>query len=112
MTLFEVGEPAHDLPRQIACAPHPVELGTRTDRVDVHVEALAGGGPIAVVVLAFAAEIHAEDATIGQRGDDGQIGVKDLGSANGTFVKINGSSPVSPGDLLLVGEQILRVDPA
>jgi len=45
-------------------------------------------------------------------GDDGQIGVKDLGSANGTFVKINGSSPVSPGDLLLVGEQILRVDPA
>src|SRR5207249_2862163 len=25
-------------------------------------------------------------------GDDGQIGVKDLGSANGTFVKINGSS--------------------
>jgi len=45
-------------------------------------------------------------------GDDGQIGVKDLGSANGTFVKINGSEPVSPGDLLLVGEQILRVDPA
>ena len=43
---------------------------------------------------------------------DGQIGVKDLGSANGTFVKINGSAAVSPGDLLLVGEQILRVDPA
>ena len=45
-------------------------------------------------------------------GDDGEIGVKDLGSANGTFVKINGSTPVGPGDLLLVGEQILRVDPA
>jgi len=43
---------------------------------------------------------------------DGQIGVKDLGSANGTFVKINGSTAVTPGDLLLVGEQILRVDPA
>jgi pSer/pThr/pTyr-binding forkhead associated (FHA) protein len=43
---------------------------------------------------------------------DGQIGVKDLGSANGTFVKINGSAVVAPGDLLLVGEQILRVDPA
>ena len=44
--------------------------------------------------------------------DDGQIDVKDLGSANGTFVKINGAVPVAPGDLLLVGEQILRVDPA
>ena len=43
---------------------------------------------------------------------DGQIGVKDLGSANGTFVKIAGSAPLSSGDLLLVGEQILRVDPA
>ncbi len=43
---------------------------------------------------------------------DGQIGVKDLGSANGTFVKINGSASVTAGDLLLVGEQILRVDPA
>ena len=43
---------------------------------------------------------------------DGQIGVKDLGSANGTFVKISGAAPVAAGDLLLVGEQILRVDPA
>jgi len=43
---------------------------------------------------------------------DGRIDVKDLGSANGTFVKISGAVPVSPGDLLLVGEQILRVDPA
>jgi hypothetical protein len=43
---------------------------------------------------------------------DGQIGVKDLGSANGTFVKINGSASVTAGDLLLVGEQILRVGPA
>jgi pSer/pThr/pTyr-binding forkhead associated (FHA) protein len=43
---------------------------------------------------------------------DGRIAVKDLGSANGTFVKISGAVPISPGDLLLVGEQILRVDPA
>ena len=42
----------------------------------------------------------------------GQIGVKDLGSANGTFVKISGAAQVAAGDLLLVGEQILRVDPA
>ena len=44
--------------------------------------------------------------------DDGSLSVKDLGSANGTFVRINGQAAVNAGDLLLVGEQILRVDPA
>lgn len=43
---------------------------------------------------------------------NGSIAVKDLGSANGTFVRIKGKAPVNAGDLLLVGEQILRVDPA
>ncbi len=43
---------------------------------------------------------------------EGSLAVKDLGSANGTFVRITGQAPVSAGDLLLVGEQILRVDPA
>src|SRR5438067_10084776 len=43
---------------------------------------------------------------------DGHIAVKDPGSANGTFAKINGAARVAAGDLLLVGEQILRVDPA
>jgi len=43
---------------------------------------------------------------------EGTLAVKDLGSANGTFVRVNGKAPVQPGDLLLVGEQILRVDPA
>ncbi|MFL5275320.1 MAG: FHA domain-containing protein [Myxococcales bacterium] len=39
------------------------------------------------------------------------ISVKDLGSANGTFLRIAQSAPVSIGDLLLIGEQILRIDP-
>ena len=43
---------------------------------------------------------------------EGEMAVKDLGSANGTFVRITGQAPVNAGDLLLVGEQILRVDPA
>jgi pSer/pThr/pTyr-binding forkhead associated (FHA) protein len=43
---------------------------------------------------------------------EGALAVKDLGSANGTFVRINGQAAVNAGDLLLVGEQILRVDPA
>jgi pSer/pThr/pTyr-binding forkhead associated (FHA) protein len=43
---------------------------------------------------------------------DGSLSVKDLGSANGTFVRVNGQAAVTTGDLLLVGEQILRIDPA
>jgi pSer/pThr/pTyr-binding forkhead associated (FHA) protein len=43
---------------------------------------------------------------------EGALSVKDLGSANGTFVRINGQAAVTSGDLLLLGEQILRVDPA
>lgn len=42
----------------------------------------------------------------------GQLSVEDLGSANGTFVRIHGQARVGEGDLLLMGEQILRVDPA
>ena len=43
---------------------------------------------------------------------EGSLAVKDLGSANGTFVRVNGQAAVTAGDLLLVGEQILRIDPA
>src|SRR4051812_28079804 len=42
---------------------------------------------------------------------EGSLAVKDLGSANGTFVRVNGQAAVASGDLLLVGEQILRIDP-
>jgi pSer/pThr/pTyr-binding forkhead associated (FHA) protein len=42
---------------------------------------------------------------------EGTLLVRDLGSANGTFARVNGEASLSPGDLLLVGEQILRVDP-
>lgn len=40
------------------------------------------------------------------------LSIKDLGSANGTFVRVSGFAKVVSGDLLLVGEQILRIDPA
>src|SRR3989454_1567908 len=43
---------------------------------------------------------------------EGSLVVKDLGSANGTFVRVNGQTAVTSGDLLLLGEQILRIDPA
>jgi pSer/pThr/pTyr-binding forkhead associated (FHA) protein len=66
-----------------------------------------GGGDVSFPQDGYVSSRHCV-VTVG----DGQIGVKDLGSANGTFVKINGSASVTAGDLLLVGEQILRVDPA
>jgi pSer/pThr/pTyr-binding forkhead associated (FHA) protein len=54
--------------------------------------------------------VSSRHATITVHG--GEISVRDLGSANGTFARIGGSAPLVNGDLLLVGEQILRVDPA
>jgi pSer/pThr/pTyr-binding forkhead associated (FHA) protein len=54
--------------------------------------------------------VSSRHATITVHG--GEISVKDLGSANGTFARIGGSAQLVNGDLLLVGEQILRVDPA
>lgn len=41
-----------------------------------------------------------------------ELTIRDLGSANGTFCRVAGSAPLEDGDLLLIGEQILRVDPA
>jgi pSer/pThr/pTyr-binding forkhead associated (FHA) protein len=38
------------------------------------------------------------------------ITLADLGSSNGTFVRIAGAVPLAPGDQLLVGAQLLRVE--
>lgn len=40
----------------------------------------------------------------------GKYMLEDLGSTNGTYVRIGGSHPVRTGDLLYIGEQLLRVD--
>jgi len=39
------------------------------------------------------------------------VTLTDLGSSNGTFVKVAGEAGLAPGDQLLVGTQLLRVDP-
>ncbi len=39
------------------------------------------------------------------------VTLQDLGSSNGTFVRMDGETQLEPGDLLLVGEQLLKVDP-
>jgi pSer/pThr/pTyr-binding forkhead associated (FHA) protein len=43
-------------------------------------------------------------------GEDG-VTLTDLGSSNGTFVRLAGGADLAAGDQLLVGTQLLRVDP-
>jgi pSer/pThr/pTyr-binding forkhead associated (FHA) protein len=40
----------------------------------------------------------------------GAVTLTDVGSSNGTFVRIAGGTPLEPGDQLLVGGQLLRVE--
>lgn len=42
--------------------------------------------------------------------NDGAIVLSDLGSSNGTFVRIGGATPIGPGDQLLIGMQLVRVE--
>jgi pSer/pThr/pTyr-binding forkhead associated (FHA) protein len=41
---------------------------------------------------------------------DGQVTLTDLGSKNGTFVRINDESELSNGDYVFLGQQLLRVE--
>jgi len=41
-----------------------------------------------------------------------QLIVRDEGSLNGVYVRINGTSELSPGGTILIGEQVLTVEPA
>ncbi|HYG66813.1 MAG TPA: FHA domain-containing protein [Anaeromyxobacteraceae bacterium] len=43
---------------------------------------------------------------------EAEIVLEDLGSSNGTFVRLRGVTPIGPGDQLLVGAQLLRVEDA
>ena len=42
--------------------------------------------------------------------DGGKYFITDLGSSNGSFLKINGEAMVSGGDFLLMGAQLFRID--
>jgi pSer/pThr/pTyr-binding forkhead associated (FHA) protein len=41
--------------------------------------------------------------------EDGQAYLSDLGSSNGTFVRINGSDTFADGEVLLMGQQLFRI---
>ncbi len=40
----------------------------------------------------------------------GEVTLSDVGSSNGTFAKVSGRTELAPGDQLLVGSQLLRID--
>jgi pSer/pThr/pTyr-binding forkhead associated (FHA) protein len=44
------------------------------------------------------------------RGPDGRIALTDVGSSNGTFVRLRAEHAVGGGDILLMGQQLFRVD--
>jgi pSer/pThr/pTyr-binding forkhead associated (FHA) protein len=52
--------------------------------------------------------VSARHATLAVRGDE--LTLADTGSSNGTFVKIVGPADLAPGDQLLLGSQLLRVE--
>jgi pSer/pThr/pTyr-binding forkhead associated (FHA) protein len=44
------------------------------------------------------------------RENDGNIYLTDVGSSNGTFIRLRAEYPLSPGDVLLMGQQLFRID--
>lgn len=44
------------------------------------------------------------------KGSDGKIALTDVGSSNGTFVRLKGEHTLYPGAVLLMGQQLFRVD--
>jgi predicted component of type VI protein secretion system len=42
--------------------------------------------------------------------DDGGFTLEDLGSTNGTYIKLREATRLEHGDCLLLGQQLLRVD--
>ena len=43
-------------------------------------------------------------------GADGQVYLTDVGSSNGTFVRVAKDHVLQPGDILLMGQQVFRID--
>jgi pSer/pThr/pTyr-binding forkhead associated (FHA) protein len=42
---------------------------------------------------------------------DGRVYLADLGSSNGTYLRLRGERELRPGDLLRIGDQLLRFEP-
>jgi pSer/pThr/pTyr-binding forkhead associated (FHA) protein len=44
------------------------------------------------------------------KGSDGRIHLTDVGSSNGTFIRLRAERTLTSGDILLMGQQLFRVD--
>jgi pSer/pThr/pTyr-binding forkhead associated (FHA) protein len=44
------------------------------------------------------------------REQDGQVYLTDVGSSNGTFMRLRAEHGLAPGDVLLMGQQLFRID--
>lgn len=44
------------------------------------------------------------------KGDDGRVYLTDVGSSNGTFIRLRGERALESSDILLMGQQLFRVD--
>jgi len=44
------------------------------------------------------------------RGADGQVYLTDLGSSNGSFIRLRAERNIANGDILLMGQQLFRID--
>lgn len=42
--------------------------------------------------------------------ENGQVWLTDVGSSNGSFIRVNGEDEIQPGDILLMGQQLYRID--
>jgi pSer/pThr/pTyr-binding forkhead associated (FHA) protein len=70
---------------------------------------LAGRGECPI---SFPDDPHLSPIHCNFRYANGALSVRDEGSLNGVFVRINGTVRIEPGTTVLVGEQVLSVSPA
>ena len=67
------------------------------------------GGPGATVVFTADPHLSNQHAKI-SRNSSGKYSIEDLGSTNGTYVRIDGKEALQHGDLFYVGEELMRVE--
>jgi uncharacterized Zn finger protein (UPF0148 family) len=101
------------LPSPSARQPSYAVVCHRTGKPDFTVtlrdgENTVGQAPDCDVVLPgdqYASRSHARLAQA-----DGRLTIEDLGSSNGTFIRLRGAVELQPGDEVLIGTSILKVD--
>jgi pSer/pThr/pTyr-binding forkhead associated (FHA) protein/ferredoxin len=82
---------------------------------DVSAHGVADGGSIVFGRAAPSVVLDASDTTLSRRHlsvskEGGRLRLRDLGSRNGTFIKVDGRWPLRDGDVIWMGNQQLRLE--